>query len=237
MLADLLAQYRPPLIRADADRPPGLPLYHAIKRHPVGPRDTPRVTRRLDVVARTRSDPHWSAQRAVPWLMLDVDHPRLNRQPRNVVQPKQSKQIGECQTIVFPCRPPKSGGRLKYISSPKMGFEIHFGLDRRRIGERFRGPGGRLKYSSDAKTALEMYFGVGWRTLAQEVRSDLPVVIRSSRGRMNHVSSKRITPALFRVTIRTVIITRLGRPPVEPRGQSLDRLRLRSILAPRGGHP
>ncbi len=74
-----------------------------------------------------------------------------------------------CETIVFLCRPPKSGGRLKYISSPKIGFEIHFGLARCRIGERFRGAGGRLKYISDAKTAREMYFAIGWRTLKRRV--------------------------------------------------------------------
>ena len=73
---------------------------------------------------------------------------------------------------MFPCRPPKSGGRLKYISSPKIGGELHFGLDRCRIGERFRGPGGRLKYSSDDKIALEVYSAIGWRTLAGEIRPD-----------------------------------------------------------------
>ncbi len=83
---------------------------------------------------------------------------------------------------MFPCRPPKSGGRLKYILSPKIGFEIHFGLEECLIGERFRGSGGRLKYSSDTETPPEMYFAIGWRTLARGQigsASDNPFLARS----------------------------------------------------------
>ena len=65
---------------------------------------------------------------------------------------------------MFPCRLPKIGKRLRYISNQKTGIEIHFAPDQRQSGERFQSPGKRLNYISDAKTRPEMYFAFGWRT-------------------------------------------------------------------------